>query len=114
MLRYHNGIYCVDFHMSNWIEVLILATCLSPIWGTFLWCFWECFVQPGLIPRDRINAEVEKLYARHGDDAFEHACMNEHRAWYDSDGFEQGRWRRIRREIMQRERALGATFRKLR
>lgn len=97
----------------NGANLVMWLVCLSPIWGTFLWCFWEGFVQPGLIPRNKINAEVEKLYTHHGDEAFEHACMKEQHAWYDSDGFEQGRWRRVRREIMRRERALGTTFRKL-
>lgn len=98
----------------NWLSLGILFICLSPIWGAFLWCLWEGVIQPSLIPWNKINADVDELYTRYGEEAFEHVCMKEQRACYDSDGFEQGRWRRIRLEVMQRERARGITFRKMR
>lgn len=101
--------------MSNfsWVEVMMLATCLSPIWGTFLWCFWEGSIRPRLIPHSEIEAEVDKLWSEDDEQAFERACNEEHAAWYRSNTFEQGKWKRIREEIMRRERARGTTFQKL-
>lgn len=98
----------------DWTLVGIWVVCLSPIWGAFAWGFWEGSIRPGLIPRDEIVGQADRLWAIDDDRAFDKACMEEHAAWYRSNIFEQGRWRRIRREIMRRERASGATFRKVR
>jgi hypothetical protein len=102
--------------VSGWnlLEIVIFAVCLSPIWGAFAWELWEGSIRPGLIPRDEIVAEADKLWAIDDDRAFDKACIEERAAWYRSNSFEQGRWRRIRCEIMRRERARGTTFRKMR
>ena len=100
--------------MKTWVEVTIYIVCLSPIWGTLLWCFWEGSVRPRLIPRAQILTEVDRLWDEDEARAFERACIEEHAAWYRSEAFEQGRWKRIREEIMRRERARGTTFRKMR
>lgn len=98
----------------DFLSAFVWALCLSPIWGTLVWCLWEGSIKPRLIPHIEIIKAVEKLYADHSENAFEMACTNEHRAWYDCDSFEQGRWRRIREEIMRRERAKGYSFAKVR
>lgn len=98
----------------DWVQVAIWVVCLSPIWGAFVWGLWEGSIRPGLIPRNEIMAEADRLWAIDDDRAFDKACIEEHAAWYRSNTFEQGRWRRIRREIMRRERARGTTFRKVR
>ena len=98
--------YCFD--VLKWIVVL------SPIWGTLLWSSWEGFIRPRLVPKGEMLAKVDELKAKYGDEAFEHACIKEHRGWYDSNTFEQGRWRRIREEIMQRDEKRGFTFSKVR
>lgn len=100
--------------MKTWLEIAVWAVCLSPVWGTLLWCVWEGSVRPRLIPRQEILAEADRLWAQDRERAFELACIEEHAAWHRSETFEQGRWRRIREEIMRRERARGTTFRKVR
>ena len=97
----------------NWVEIAIWMICLSPIWGVILWSVWEGSVRPALIPRDEIQTEVEKLMAQKDGRGFEAACTEEHAAWYRSNCFEQGRWRRVRKEIMRRERKHGAIFRRV-
>ena len=99
--------------MKAWLEIAIWVVCLPPMWGTLLWCFWEGSVRPRMIPRREILAEADRLWAQDRDGAFERVCIEEHAAWYRAEEFEQGRWRRIREEIMRRERARGYTFRKL-
>ncbi len=99
---------------ETWVSAIIWVVCLSPIWGTLLWSVWQGSVRPRLIPRREIAAKVEEVYAQHGERAFDIVCMEEHRAWYDSDIFEQGRWARVRSEIMRRERARGFTFSRVR
>ena len=97
----------------DWTIIALWFLCLYPIWGTFLWCFWEGSIRPRLIPRAEIVAEADELWAEDDEQAFEHACAEEHSAWYRSATFEQGKWKRVREEIMRRERSRGATFQKL-
>lgn len=104
----------VSMSNLNSVEFVIWIICLSPIWGTLLWVIWEGSIRPRLIPRHEIIAKADELWEQDQAHAFDIACTKEHIAWYRSNTFEQGRWRRIRREIMRRERALGATFRKVR
>lgn len=105
--------FCSGFAVGTLVDFAIWTACLSPFWGALLWSFWQGSVRPRLIPRREIVAKVEEVYARHGERAFDFACSEEYRAWYDSDAFEQGRWRRVREEIMRRERALGYAFHKI-
>ncbi len=99
---------------ENLKDVAFWIVVLSPIWGTFLWAFWEGSIRPRLIPKAEIIAKADELKTKFGDEAFEHACINEHRGWYDSNMFEQGRWRRIREEVMRRDEKSGFTFSKVR
>ncbi len=96
------------------IEISGYAICLAPIWGTLLWHIWEAVISPRLISHTEILAKADELWAHDDERAFDIACTEEHRAWHYCDSFEQGRWRRIREEIMRRERARGSTFRKVR
>lgn len=99
--------------MKTWLELAVWTVCLSPIWGALVWCLWEGTIRPRLIPQREILTKADSLWAQDNQNAFERACIEEHRAWHYCNSFEQGRWRRIREEIMRRERARGATFRKV-
>jgi hypothetical protein len=90
-------------HAIVWI---VLAACSAPIWGTLLWEIWDGTVRPRLIRRDIIDRAAAAMLAEHGDRAEEMALIKEHRAWYESDSFKQGGWRRVRKRIeaMHRER----------
>ena len=96
-----------------WVKIAVSIICLSPIWGAFVWEVWQGVVRPAMITRDEINTKVDRLMLRDDGRGFEAACCEEHAAWYRSESFEQGRWRRIRKEIMRRERKLGVNFRRV-
>lgn len=81
---------------------LILA--VSPILLIFAFCFWNGRVRPRFIPQREIDGLVDLLIARHGDNAEEAAAGEEFYHWRDSDEFQHGKWRRIRREIARRSR----------
>lgn len=70
--------------------------------GISAWHLWHFEVRPRLIPRSEVNAIVDLLIAEHGPRAEEMAYLEEDRAWNDSNTYEQGRWRRVRRELWRR------------
>jgi len=67
--------------------------------------FWAFRIRPLFIPKVEIDSVVDELIARHGPRAEEIAYINEDRAWRYSDTFEQGKWRRVRRELWRRYEA---------
>ena len=66
------------------------------------WHTWEFRLRPLLIPKAEIETTADRLIAKHGPDAEVAACAEEERAWHDADVCEQGRWRRVRRELWRR------------
>ena len=74
-----------------------IGAATSPIWGAILWLLWEGIIRPRLIPRAEIDALAAKLLARHGPRAEEVASAEEEAAWRNSRPFEQGKWRRVRK-----------------
>ncbi len=70
----------------------------------WLWQFWTFRIRPLLIAKKDIHAEVDELIAKYGPRAEEMAFIREDRAWRYSDTFEQGKWRRVRRELWRRYR----------
>ena len=60
------------------------------------------FIRPSLIPNAEITRIADELIERHGSRAEEIAAMNEDRAWRYCDEFEQGKWRRVRKELQRR------------
>jgi len=89
-----------------WDIVVWLAVCAAtaPAWGAGLWVLWQGIVRPHLIRRREVERLAALLIERYGDRAAVIAFAKEIGAWRDSDGFEQGKWRRVRRliEIGQR------------
>lgn len=98
----------------DWVAFTIWIVCLSPIWGAFILELWEGTIKPYMVPAPEIKTKVIELHSHYGEDAFDQACIEERSAWQRSDTYQQGRWRRIRRKIMKREKASGFTFSKLR
>ena len=85
--------------MLMWLVIIVAA---SPIWGAFLWHMWDCFLKPRLIPAAEIKALADAMIRKHGSRAEEIAFSEEDRAWRYVDGFEQGKWHRVRRELWRR------------
>lgn len=79
---------------------IVLALCLIPIWGTFVWEMVDQLIRPYLISRAEIDGLVDEML-RHPDPeqaAFDRECT----ASYRGDSFEQGKWRRVRRRLRKR------------
>ncbi|MGD0024124.1 MAG: hypothetical protein ABSC37_05760 [Xanthobacteraceae bacterium] len=74
-----------------------IGLAIAPIWGAFIWELWEAGIRPRLIPAAEVDALAAAMLARYGDKAGKMAFIEEDRAWRYSDGFEQGRWRRVRK-----------------
>lgn len=91
--------FCGDFEMPSFGSVAWTALVTSPVWGTFAWHMWELSIRPWLVPNEKIKRMADELITEHGDEAAEIASINEGRAWRRSETFEQGMWRRVRKEI---------------
>lgn len=63
---------------------------------------YALFVAPYFIPKETIDLIVEDLIADHGDKALDAAIAREDWAQQDTDTFERGKWRRVRRELEKR------------
>jgi hypothetical protein len=82
----------VEYSGVIWWGIVIAGS--SPIWGAFLWEVYEFRIRPLFIPCEEIDRLVEQMMRR--DDPEQAALIEEHAAWYRSDSFEQGKWRRVR------------------
>jgi hypothetical protein len=72
--------------------------------GIGLWHIWDLRIRPLFIPRAEINALADTLIERHGPEAERVAYGEESHAWYYCDVYEQGKWRRVRRELWRRHK----------
>jgi hypothetical protein len=61
-------------------------------------------IRPSLIPRAEIEALADELMRRQPDDPEGAAFAAECAAWYRSENFEEGKWRRVRRAVRRRLR----------
>ncbi|PCI85223.1 MAG: hypothetical protein COB24_13875 [Hyphomicrobiales bacterium] len=81
------------------ILTIVWVVGLSPIWGALLFSVWTGDIQPRLIPSKEIEDVALEYIEKYGNEAAKRAFTNEYRAWRYSKSCEQGRWKRIRREI---------------
>lgn len=75
-------------------SVLVLAV--------FLWVEWQGRIRPLFIPLAEIRRLADELIEKDVDRAEELAAIEEDRAWRYSQNFEQGKWRRVRKELERR------------
>ena len=95
--------------MAGYKEIviwLVVGAATAPVWGAGLLVLWQGVVRPHLISRGEVERLAALLIERYGDVAGEVAYANEYGAWHDSDGFAQGKWRRVRTLIETRQRIL--------
>lgn len=90
-----------DFIRSH-PEALALALLIV---GVICWREWDFRIRPLFIPKEEINMLVDDLIVEHGPDAEDVARAYEEGAWHRCDTFDQGRLRRVRRELWRRYRA---------
>jgi hypothetical protein len=83
---------------------ILVVAALSPIWLALGWELIDGLIRPALIPRAEIERAADDLLQRYPDDPEAAAFREEHAAWYRSDSYERGRWRRVRKEIQRRLR----------
>lgn len=70
--------------------------------AAFLPVEWQGRIRPLFIPRSEIERLADELVTAYGDRAEELASIEEDRAWRYSESVEQGKWRRVRRELQRR------------
>ena len=80
---------------------LVVASCLSPIWGSLLWFIYESYIRPARIPKEDIGVLADEMRRRNPADPEDAASTEEQAAWHRSDMFEQGKWRRVRNQLSE-------------
>ncbi|MCA1867098.1 hypothetical protein HW571_15535 [Agrobacterium genomosp. 3] len=80
-------------------DYLYLIAGCSFVLIAYLWLEWQTRIRPLLLSSSEIKRLADNLTERHGERAEEFASMEEDRAWRYSRSFEQGKWRRVRREL---------------
>lgn len=85
--------------MSINADYLYLAAGCGFVLAGYLWLAWQTRIRPMFIPSSEIERLACSLIEQHGERAEEFAAMEEDRAWRYSRSFEQGKWRRVRREL---------------
>ena len=78
---------------------VLMAVCTVPIWGTLIWFLNELYIRPLLIPKAEIERLADELRQNYPTDPAEAAFTEEQNAWYRSETYEQGKWRRIRKHL---------------
>lgn len=85
------------------LTYMLLGIGLFPIVGGIGWGFWETFIGPRLVAQKEIDRLADATIAAWPEDPERAAFINEDRAWRRSEGVEQGKWHRVRREIRRRQ-----------
>jgi len=70
--------------------------------AVLLWMEWQGRIRPLFIPLAEISRLADELIEKDADRAEELAAIEEDRAWRYSQNFEQGKWRRVRKELERR------------
>jgi hypothetical protein len=88
--------------IGNILHWALISLALSPIILGIGWGIVEHDVLPRLIPRAEIQRLADEIAARHPHDPEGAAFTEEHAAWFRSHAVEQGKWRRVRKELRRR------------
>lgn len=90
-----------DF-LATFAKWALIALAGSPIIIGVGWGLVEDIILPRFIPRIEIDRLADGIIRQYPTNPEEAALTHEHAAWYRSDGFEQGKWRRVRKAIRAR------------
>jgi len=94
------GYAMLDFLRNNAFWMIAIAPALIAL----VWHIYELVILPALISRKDIRELATTLILLQKDHAERYAYELELQAWKDSETAEQGKWRRVRREIKRRNR----------
>jgi hypothetical protein len=88
-------------NIGSWIGFALFGVIAL---ATFIWHSVELYVRPYLVPKERIRMLVLEMNRRNPTDPAEAAFIEEDRAWRRSETYEQGVWRRVRRQVIKEDR----------
>ncbi|MCO5131825.1 MAG: hypothetical protein M9932_14885 [Xanthobacteraceae bacterium] len=92
----------MDWDITTILKWVAIGVAASPIIVGIGWSIVEASILPRFIPRSEIDGLADDIMRRRPNDAEEAAFIEEHAAWYRSQDYEQGKWRRVRKEIRRR------------
>lgn len=90
----------LEFSRNNAFWMIAAAPALIAL----VWHLYELVILPAQISRKEIRELATTLILLHQDRAAQYAYELELQAWENSETTEQGKWRRVRREIKRRNR----------
>ncbi|MCQ2002866.1 hypothetical protein [Rhizobium sp. NRK18] len=88
--------------MSDYLPLIIFGAFVLSVFG---WWEWEFHIKSLRVSRKEIAALADEMIEKHGPDAEERAYAEEDAAWRRSNTVEQGKWRRVRKELWRRHKA---------
>ncbi len=94
---------CVDVDMLQFlvsypgVVTFALMAVAAGAWG-----LWEFRIRPWRVPEAEIDRMADDMIARYGSRAEEVAFIEEDRAWRYCHTYQQGLWRRVRKQLRQR------------
>ncbi len=88
----------------DWLWWGLVAVCTAPIWGTLIWFLNELYIRPLRIPKSEIERLADEQRRSHPTDPVEAAFVEEQNAWHRSETYEQGKWRRVRRQLRRSQK----------
>ena len=89
--------------LQSVLGYLLVALALSPVVLGIGWAVWQGHVRPALITKREIGRLADEVLAEGHEDPIEVVEGYEYHAWRHTDGFEQGKWRRVRRAMQRRQ-----------
>lgn len=90
-----------DF-LATLAKCALIALAASPIIIGVGCGLVEDVILPRFIPRMEIDRLADGIMRQYPANPEAAALTQEHAAWYRSEGFEQGKWRRVRKAIRAR------------
>jgi hypothetical protein len=94
-------VFDADF-LVTFVKGALIALAASPIIIGVGWGLVEDVILPRFIPRIEIDQLADSIMRQYPTNPEEAARTKEHAAWYRGEGFEQGKWRRVRKAIRAR------------
>ena len=79
---------------------IVLALCISPIWGSLAWHLYASRVRPLFVPEEEIRQRLTQVLLTR--DPHFAVMAEEYAAWVRGDTVDQGIWRRVRRALVRR------------
>ncbi len=84
-----------------WTVVVVFT---APVWLGLGWEIFEGWIRPQIISSKAIEQLAREMMQRYPDDPLGAAGREEHAAWYRSESYEQGKWRRVRKVLERQAR----------